>query len=81
MSVGHKGASGILCAGVLLNDNRAWLRGGVLFLIDRALTASSSFTGAIFVATKGRVTCSPQASFSLATATAPPHVEGQGLGP
>lgn len=36
-----------------MNDNRAWLQGRILFLIDIALTASSTLAGAIFVGHKG----------------------------
>lgn len=51
--VGHKGASGIHCAGIILNDDRPWLQGGILFLIDIILTALSTLAGAIFVGHKG----------------------------
>lgn len=36
-----------------MNDSRAWLQGGILFLVDLVLTASSILTGAIFVGRKG----------------------------
>lgn len=51
--VGHKGASGFRCADVILNDNRDWLQGGILLLIDIDSTALPTLPGAIFVGHKG----------------------------